>query len=49
MNSKIYPIGVQNFESLRKDDYFYMENRKSAKKKKMKTLAIRVWEKFGSC
>lgn len=25
MNSKIYPIGVQNFESLRKDDYFYID------------------------
>ena len=25
MNSKIYPIGVQNFESLRKDDYCYID------------------------
>ena len=25
MNSKIYPIGVQNFESLRKDDYFFID------------------------
>ena len=28
MNSKIYPIGVQNFESLRKDDYFYIDKSK---------------------
>lgn len=25
MSSKIYPIGIQNFESLRKDGYFYMD------------------------
>lgn len=24
-SSKIYPIGVQNFESLRKDGYFYID------------------------
>ena len=27
MNSKIYPIGVQNFESLRKDDIFILIKR----------------------
>ena len=25
MSNKIYPIGVQNFESLRKDGYFYID------------------------
>ena len=25
MSSKIYPIGVQNFESLRNDGYFYID------------------------
>ena len=25
MSNKIYPIGVQNFESLRKDGYFYVD------------------------
>ncbi|WP_455621982.1 ATP-binding protein [Parabacteroides sp.] len=25
MNTKIYPIGIQNFESLRKDGYFYID------------------------
>lgn len=25
MNSKIYPIGIQNFEKLRKEDYFYID------------------------
>ena len=25
MSSKIYPIGIQNFESLRKDGYFYID------------------------
>lgn len=25
MSNKIYPIGIQNFESLRKDDYFYID------------------------
>lgn len=25
MSSKIYPIGIQNFESLRRDDYFYID------------------------
>lgn len=25
MSNKIYPIGVQNFESLRKDNYFYID------------------------
>lgn len=22
---KLYPVGIQNFESLRKDDYFYID------------------------
>ena len=25
MSSKIYPIGIQNFESLRRDNYFYID------------------------
>ena len=25
MSNKIYPIGVQNFESLRQDGYFYID------------------------
>lgn len=25
MNNKIYPIGIQNFESLRRDGYFYVD------------------------
>ena len=25
MSNKIYPIGIQNFESLRQDDYFYID------------------------
>ena len=25
MSNKIYPIGIQNFESLRKDGYFYID------------------------
>lgn len=25
MNNKIYPIGVQNFEKLRKEDYYYID------------------------
>ena len=25
MNHKIYPIGIQNFESLRQDGYFYID------------------------
>lgn len=25
MSSKIYPIGIQNFESLRNDGYFYID------------------------
>ena len=25
MSSKIYPIGIQNFESLRKDGFFYID------------------------
>ena len=25
MSSKIYPIGIQNFESLRKDGFFYSD------------------------
>lgn len=27
MSSKIYPIGIQNFESLRRDNYFYIDKR----------------------
>ena len=25
MSSKIYPIGIQNFEKIRKDGYFYID------------------------
>ena len=25
MSNKIYPIGIQNFESLRQDGYFYID------------------------
>ena len=25
MSNKIYPIGIQNFESLRRDGYFYID------------------------
>lgn len=25
MSNKIYPIGIQNFESLRNDGYFYID------------------------
>ena len=25
MSNKIYPIGIQNFESLRRDGYFYVD------------------------
>lgn len=25
MSNKIYPIGIQNFESLRKEGYFYVD------------------------
>lgn len=25
MSDKIYPIGIQNFETLRKDGYFYID------------------------
>lgn len=25
MSNKIYPIGIQNFEKIRKDGYFYID------------------------
>ena len=27
MSNKIYPIGIQNFESLRQDGYFYIDKK----------------------